>query len=216
MATLITRLYADKATATEVTDALLAQGFPDWTMRTIEGDAGTARMAMDDAGLDPSAANAYAERMQEGGALVAVDAPFGTVGQATRTLDRYDAVEVDTTQEVYRSPATDPDYASSIIPGNKKFLTSRSEIGHSTVTGERSNMLSDRQRGKAKVGHSTKTGKRENLLSRRQKGRAKVSHKTVTGKRWNLVKKPRPGKSVVRTPTPFSDLFGWPTIIRDY
>jgi len=213
MTTLITRLYADKDTAKQASEALEAKGFDRNSVSLLGSD--TAAMA--DAGLDEAVSGAYAAQMSGDNSLLMLRAPFGSVGTAVSALNRFDAIEVDTEQETYIRPVDDPSMSSSIIPGNKKFLTSQSEIGSGTGFSEAFGMrlLSRRQQGKAKVGHSTKTGKRENLLSRKQTGKAKVSHRTVTGKRWNLIKKPSAGTSVIHNPTPFSSMLGWPTIIRD-
>lgn len=210
MTTLITRLYADKDTASQASKALIARGFEKNSIQTLDGCAGLADM-----GVDSAVTDAYSAAMGDGNAVLALKAPFGSVGMAVSTLGDFDPIEVDAAQELYIAPKTNPEIMLSIIPGNKKFLTARSEVGHSTITGERRNLLSSNQKGRADTYHGTKMGSRKSQLSRNQKGRSKPKHYTVMGKRSSLVKKPRAGTSLISDPTPFSSFFGWSTIIRD-
>jgi len=218
MTTLITRLFADRDTAAKASDALISGGFDRKSVRAIDGDQGAARSALTDMGVSDAAADTLAGKVAGGNGVVALRAPFGRAGDAISTLDRFDPVEVDIEQETHISAVTAPENALSIIPGNRKFLTSEDAVGSGTGFSESLGMplLSSRQRGKAKVDTSTISKKFGfTLLSRKQGGKAKVDTSTISEKLGlKLIKKPRGGKSIVRNPTPFSSALGWPTIIR--
>ncbi|GEM_PF-3343080 len=217
MTTLITRLFADKGTASQVSEALLSDGFNKRAVRAIEGGDSAARDAMADMGISGAAAEAYASKMAGGNALVAVRAPFGRAGSAMTVFDRFDPIEVDVAEETHIRAETDPRYAKSIIPGNKKFLTMESAVGSGTGFSDTFGMrlLSRNQRGKASVDTSTissKFGMR--MLSSNQRGKAKVGTSTISEKMGlKLVKQPSAKKSIIRNnPTPFSSALGLPTL----
>ena len=88
MTTIITRLYADAATANAVVSALLTEGHSQSTIDVILRDGGTdleGRMRM--ARISPDAAAAYAKQMKGSGkALLVVRAGFNPVGAARNAL----------------------------------------------------------------------------------------------------------------------------------
>jgi len=222
MTTLITRLFADKDTASRASEALQDRGFDRKSVRAIEGDEGAARAALADMGVSDAAIDVLAGKVAGGNAVVALRAPFGMAGSAISTLDRFDPLDedIDIEQETHISAETDPDLAvPSIIKGNKKFLTHEGAVGTSTGFSEMFGLplLTRRQGGKADVDTSTISQKFGlKLLSPKQGGKARVGTSTISERLGlKLIKKPSAGKSLIDDPTPFSSALGWPTIIRD-
>ncbi len=186
MTTLITRLFADNTVASEASNALQANGIDEDAIRAISG--GDARQAMVDVGLGEDAVAAYADKMSGGNTLVAVRAPFGTAGRAMTALKKFEAIDVGlASQEAHISAQDNPEMQSSIIKGNKKFLTGKG------VT---------ESRYMSPFGFP--------LLSKNQRGRAKVDSSTISSKfGWRTTKPPKEGKRVLSdNPTPFSSLLG--------
>lgn len=219
MTTLITRLLANENTAREAAAALTARDFHEDAIHVVSGSPASSREAMARAGLSDRAAEAYAGHLGGGNTLLAVRAPFGMAGEAVSVLRKFDTIDVDVEQEQHVSYATSDDYRSSIIPGNRKFLTDPSNVGTGTGFSDMVgwSLVTDRQRGKANVGTSTVTGGKMGmrLVSRRQRGKANVGTSTISGKLGlSTVKRPRGGKSIIRNPTPFSSALGLPTVIE--
>jgi hypothetical protein len=85
MTTIITRLYASSDKAAAAVSALKAKNFRNADVDCVAGDdAGGALRA---AGVYEAAAQTYAEKLKEGGAVVVVRAPYGNTILARRILD---------------------------------------------------------------------------------------------------------------------------------
>jgi hypothetical protein len=103
MTTIITRLYADIATAREVAGALMASGHAAATIDVIsrDGAADTADR-MRAARVSAAAAARYAPAVQDGRALVVVRAPFAPMGaarHAMKVVDRTPSIKVGVADE---------------------------------------------------------------------------------------------------------------------
>jgi hypothetical protein len=191
MTTLITRLLADEGTASEAASALEARGFNEDAVAVISGSDASA--AMEKSGVSEEVASAYSSGLSSGNALVAVRAPFGMAGAAVTALKKFKPIDVGLeSEESHISAVTDPEMSSSIIKGNKKFLTGKGV----TESGMRFTPFGFP------------------MLSKRQKGRASVDTSTISAKfGMPLIKQPPRKKSLTRNnPTPFSSLFGMKTI----
>ncbi|MBN2631889.1 MAG: hypothetical protein JXR75_15275 [Rhodobacteraceae bacterium] len=106
MTTIITRLYADSATAQAVADELLERGHSEDTVEVITRDGeGAVAARMLAASVTEDAAAVYGKHVSEGKALLVVRAPFaplGTARDALKTVNRSKAIHVDLPkQEVY-------------------------------------------------------------------------------------------------------------------
>ncbi len=219
MTTLITRLFADDSIAAKASDALQAGGIDEDAIRAIGGsDAATA---MADVGLGEDAVAAYSGAMSGSNTLVAIRAPFGTTGRALTALKKFDAIDVGLeSQEAHISAQDDPEMQSSIIKGNKKFLTGKGVTESRYISPFGFPLLSKNQRGKAKVDTkpvlSSKLGWRTTKPPKAGK-RVLSDNPTPLSSMigMSLIKKPRLRNSVMSdNPTPFSSALGWPTIIK--
>jgi hypothetical protein len=98
MTTIITRLYADMATARGVANALVAQGHGPDTIDVIARDgAGDVTDRMRDARVSAAATAAYAPGVSGGNALLVMRAPFAPMGaarNAMKTVDRTPSIKV--------------------------------------------------------------------------------------------------------------------------
>ena len=105
MTTIITRLYADAATARNVASALMARGLDQDLIDVVGMDgAGSVAERLHAAEVAPVAAAAYAAAMAKGNTLVVVRAPFapmGTARNAMRTMDRTPSIKVAVDEESY-------------------------------------------------------------------------------------------------------------------
>ncbi|MCE8006225.1 hypothetical protein [Aestuariivita sp.] len=125
MTTVISRLYADEATAHGVVDALRAEGFPQNTIDTItqkDADAIAAtRINADDAAI-------YANRMEAGNVLVVVRAPltpFGAARRAMAIVDEAQSIPAGiASPNLHITEAADPRLFLSILPDHPRFLSS--------------------------------------------------------------------------------------------
>jgi hypothetical protein len=103
MTTIITRLYADTATARAVAGALMATGHAVDTIDVIGRD-GAADVAdrMRAARVNPDAAAQYAPAVQRGATLLVVRAPFAPMGAARHAMkvaDRTPSIKVGVADE---------------------------------------------------------------------------------------------------------------------
>jgi hypothetical protein len=103
MTTIITRLYADTATARAVAGALMTSGHAADTIDVIGRD-GAADVAdrMHAARVNPDAAAQYAPAVQDGRALLVVRAPFAPMGaarHAMKVVDRTPSIKVGVADE---------------------------------------------------------------------------------------------------------------------
>lgn len=99
MTTIISRLYDSQQAAQALRDALLQAGHDPATISVLQTLAGTAPEAADlaDAGIGWRSAQALAEAMPPGGAVVVVRAPFVPFGRAlgaSRLADSFGPLQV--------------------------------------------------------------------------------------------------------------------------
>ncbi len=95
MTTIISRLYDDARTAKAAAADLAAAGFPDDIVHVITRADGPA--AMRAARLGAASADAYADGVAAGKALLVVEAPFSPIGaarQAMQIADKYPSAYV--------------------------------------------------------------------------------------------------------------------------
>ena len=124
MTTIITRLYADKATADTVAAALVSGGLAAETITVIDhADAD----AMKAARVLAASASKYAAAMTGGQTLLVVQAGFNPVGAARKAIKivgRTASINCGVHDEdAYISEAVDPAYADSVIKGGGLMLT---------------------------------------------------------------------------------------------
>ena len=124
MTTIITRLYADKATADTVAAALVSGGLNANTITVI----GKADVAVMKAARVPSdSAAKYAAAMQGAKTLLVVEAGFNPVGaarKAAKIVGRTPSIDCGVHDEdAYISESVDPAYATSVIKGGALMMT---------------------------------------------------------------------------------------------
>ncbi|WP_299042803.1 hypothetical protein [uncultured Tateyamaria sp.] len=90
MTTVITRLYADDATAKRITSTLQSKGFPEDTMDVFP--AGTSAETLMEARVDEASANAFAGALSGDMALMVVRAPVTPFGAARAAMTAADSV----------------------------------------------------------------------------------------------------------------------------
>ena len=220
MTTLITRLLANEGSAADAAKALEQRGFNEDSIAVISGSDASA--AMEKSGVSEEAASAYSSGIASGNALVAVRAPFGMAGTAVTALKKFKPIDVGLeSEELHIEAKTDPEISSSIIKGNKKFLTGKGV----TERGMRFTpfgfpMLSSNQKGRASVDTSTVSAKFGMSTIKQPSGKKNVStgNPTPFSSLFGMktIIQPKQRKSISRdNPTPFSSALGWPTIIEN-
>ncbi|MEL6463408.1 MAG: hypothetical protein AAFQ58_00440 [Pseudomonadota bacterium] len=128
MTTVITRLYADDATAKRVTSDLETAGFPTETMDVFP--AGTSADTLMEARVDEASANAYADAMTGGMALMVVRAPVTPFGAARAAMSAADAVTstrvpgTDENRHISEQMDRDLYIGLSILKDHPRFLSS--------------------------------------------------------------------------------------------
>jgi hypothetical protein len=128
MTTIITRLYPDVATATSVASALQASGHNPSTIDIItrSGD-GPVSDRLRRARVQSASAAVYAPRIEKGGALLVVRAPFapmGTARHAIRTVNKTPALNVGLEDEdVYIREQPNVDIAGKVMKGKVFFMS---------------------------------------------------------------------------------------------
>lgn len=128
MTTIITRLYEELGTAQAVAGELAAAGFPadtyDIITQTGQGSVEDQIMA---ARVNERAANAYAQHMSAGRALLVVRAPFNPMGaalQAMNIVDTHASVNAGVSNENrYVRERAEPQRFLKIWRGSPRFLT---------------------------------------------------------------------------------------------
>ena len=124
MTTIITRLYADTATAQSVVAALVAKGIDQGSIQVIASADATAMTA---ARTDATSAAAYAAAMTGGQALVVVEAGFNPQGAARKAMQvvaRTPSINVGLADEDnYVQENMDSSYSSSVMKGNPLVMT---------------------------------------------------------------------------------------------
>ncbi len=122
MTTIITRLYADHATAQSVVAALVAKGIDEDSIQVI-GSADALKATR----VDTTVAAAYAAAMTGGQALLVVEAGFNPVGAARKAIQvvgRTPSINVGlVSEDNYLQEVIDPAYANSTMKGNPLLLT---------------------------------------------------------------------------------------------
>jgi hypothetical protein len=126
MTTIITRLYADKATADAVAGALAGEGFPASIINVIPAaDDPAAHIRA--AGVRKGSVAAVAEKLTGSRALLVVRAPFSPIGAARRAMEIVDATEsihiagVDQNDYVESNP--DPRLSLSVLTDHPRFFS---------------------------------------------------------------------------------------------
>ncbi|MFY9211493.1 MAG: hypothetical protein WAO69_10230 [Aestuariivita sp.] len=124
MTTVISRLYADEATAHGVVDDLKGAGFPGNTIDVLA--AGSSAEAIAATRVNASDAEIYANKMQSEGVLVVVRAPFTPFGAARRAMEI-----VDSTTSIhagvkspnfYAEDRADPKLFLSVMTNHPRFF----------------------------------------------------------------------------------------------
>ncbi|MDJ0639385.1 MAG: hypothetical protein QNJ20_11165 [Paracoccaceae bacterium] len=220
--TVITRLYADEASARGVRERLYREGFPRHTLSLVsaaEGDTEeTLKAKMERALVPAEAAEAYATRIAEGASLVAVRAtykPLGAVRIANETFASSGALPVNLPSESFRVKAP-RDHAPSVLKDHPRFLTMhpRSDERGGPVSAQLGfRLLSEPKRrdsvingGKLFFGDGVKRGR---TASSAMRGGGHMSRMF-----WPmpLLSKKKRGLSVIEGGGhPFSRRLGWPT-----
>jgi hypothetical protein len=199
MTTIITRLYADVATARGVAHALTAQGHAAETIDVIARDgAGDMADRMRAARVSPATAAAYAGAMGAGQALVVVRAPFAPMGaarNAMKVMDRTGSIKVGlATENEYIREEPDLVRAGSILADHPLVMSNpHRSLPHGHILG--SNPISaPRERRSAIAGgrHMSRMFWPMRLVSAHAKE----------------------GTSAIRGGWMFSSMFGIPTIWR--
>jgi hypothetical protein len=124
MTTIITRLYADDATAQSVVAALVAKGIDEDSIQVI-GSADIA--AIKAANVDATSAAAYSAAMTGGQKLVVVEVGFnpqGAARKAIKTVSRTPSINVGlSSEDNYIEESLDPAFANSVMDGSPLLLT---------------------------------------------------------------------------------------------
>lgn len=124
MTTIITRLYADKATADTVAAALVSGGLKADTI-TVIGHADAA--AMKAARVPADSAAKYGAAMTGAEALLVVEAGFNPVGaarKATKIVNRTASIKCGVYDEdAYIIESVDPAFSNAVIKGGALMLT---------------------------------------------------------------------------------------------
>lgn len=124
MTTIITRLYADKATADTVAAALVSGGLTADTI-TVIGHADAT--AMNAARVPSASAAKYVAAMTGDQALLVAEVGFNPVGaarKAAKIVGRTASINCGVQDEdAYIAESVDPAYANSVIKGGALMLT---------------------------------------------------------------------------------------------
>lgn len=129
MATIITRLYKDAATAQAVVADLKAEEYADRNISVISGsDDLENRMAA--ANVSDEAASVYAPMIKDGNSLVVVKALLGQARPAIAVVNRHPSIQTDLETENAYIPTTVPprDTKNLIMRDHPLMLTSRSQV----------------------------------------------------------------------------------------
>ena len=196
MTTIITRLYADHATAEHVADELRASGLTPDAIDVITGDDSTR--AMRAARMSKAFTAAYAPGVAAGHALLVVRVPFNPIGAARRVAEIVDEtpshkVGLARESEYIRERLQDR-YWSGILHDHPRFLSQDMGPGNARVRGTMSGALGMR------------------LLSPYKERRSAGSYHILPGPK---VITGRTKTSAIRGGgTPLSTLLGWRTISK--
>ena len=128
MTTIITRLYADAATARGVVSALMAAGHDQANIDVIGKDgAGALADRLRAARVSPAAAGAYGDAVAAGRALLVMRAPFAPMGaarNAMKIVDKTTSIKVGVANEnEYLREVPRLDHRNSVLPGTTFFMS---------------------------------------------------------------------------------------------
>jgi hypothetical protein len=134
MTTLVTRLYKNRAEADAAAKAVLAKGYSKRLVSVVsadsKGSADALKATMAAAGIYPTAAGTYANRVAAGAALVAVKAPVGSYFTIRDALNDAGPIESGVKNEdvhvrsVEARPASRPRHTPVLISSGQTFLSS--------------------------------------------------------------------------------------------
>jgi hypothetical protein len=200
MTTIITRLYQDQSTAETVAGMLARQGLYLTAVDIITRDgAGTPAERMRAATVGADAAAAYAGPVGQGRALLVVNAPFapmGTALKAIRTVNRTPSIDVGLADEdAYIRDEPDVQLEGRVFTGTVFFMSNphrRLPEGH--ILG--SDPIRRRPRHNSAIS-----------------GGAYMSTKFWPMK---LISKHRDNRPLTREGWLFSNIFGIPTLVKDW
>jgi len=221
MSTFVTRVYENPETAKTAVASLRQAGFDEDSLHVYDRTRiDDAQRKLEDAAVDESDIATYRSALDDGKNLLAFRAPFGMAGKAVTTLRKTDSVDIGIERsETHVGYELSDNGELSIIPGNRKFLTSERAVKNATSRVTPAPYLTDRQRGKAKVGSWTVTGDRSKLIKQPKRRNNLLRNPTpfssLLGLKTIIEPKQRDA-ALTDNPTPFSSFFGWPTILRPY
>lgn len=197
MTTIITRLYPDQTAARTVADALARQNLNLTSVDIITQNGAAERMRQAMVGAD--AASAYRRHLDQGKALLVVNAPFapmGTALKAIRTVDGFSSIDAGVSDEdAYIRDEPDVRLEGRVFEGTVFFMTNPHRplpMGH--ILG--SDPIRRRPRRNSAIA-----------------GGAYMSTKFWPGK---LISKHRDHRPLTREGWLFSKIFGIPSLTRDW
>ncbi|MEM6661429.1 MAG: hypothetical protein AAF666_04535 [Pseudomonadota bacterium] len=119
MTTLVTRLYKDKRTASDVAQSLMDHSFRPAMLDVISA-GGDIQNQLKAAQVPSALMEDYASGLQGGNALLVVRAPFGNGRSATRIVDETDALAGDTR---YVRKDVSLRHRNSILTDHPRFMS---------------------------------------------------------------------------------------------
>ncbi len=135
MATIITRLYKDDATANTVAAELAADPYHSHSATLVSGADGLDKK-LAALGIGEDAAAAYAPKIRDGNVLLTVNALLGQARNAIKIVDKHEAVDVEIENENLYAPTTYVKDMSKLVDSEHALqLTEREQI--SSRTGSR-------------------------------------------------------------------------------
>ena len=200
MTTIITRLYADSATAQAAANDLMERGHSDDYINIITRDGdGSPAERMKAARVAAASAAAYGPHVARGAALLVVQAPFNPVGaarHAMRVLAKHKALDAGVADE------------NEYIRELPKVETS-GKVMHGTVF-----FMSNPLRPTA---HGHIFGTRL-ISARKERTSAMRGGGYMSTKFWpmKLVSAPKERNSAIPGGFLFSSMFGLPTVVREW
>jgi hypothetical protein len=200
MTTIITRLYADSATARAAAHDLMGRGHSDDYISIITGDGGgsvTDRMRALRVGA--AAASAYAPHVAKGAALLVVQAPFNPIGaarDAMRALKKHPSLDVGVANEnEYLREEMKIETSGKVLQGTVFYMSNpHRSTSHGHILGSNP------------------------IISGKTKTSAIPGGAYMSTKFWpmKLISAPTERRSAISGGFLFSSLFGIPTVIREW
>ncbi|MEO1724097.1 MAG: hypothetical protein AAFR84_17055 [Pseudomonadota bacterium] len=216
MTTIITRVYDSEKKAKSAA-AAAGEKIGEGAVEVVK-DAAAFRGAVAKGGASGDAAASMAATIPEGGAMVVARAPWGAAARATAALNAAGPVSTEA-PKVYVADFAEGT-AGSIIPGNKKFLSSdpdhskkKDPTPFSTLLGM--STLSDRKPKDVLMKGDTQIMPWK-PLSDWKLGAPLITEDTAVFSKnfgWETLKdKPATQPLLERDKTPLSSAFGWKTL----